>query len=122
MRASGREIWPAAESRRVRSASETPASSSRLLAMDSSNSAAACIRSVKADGFDLFLSFVIVALAIRSLVSAEHRRQCVSGDAINAEDDFRRAFWRFARKIARFMDTKELTAADYLFKLWPWIE
>jgi len=37
--------------------------------------------------------------------------------------DFRLAFWRFAGKIFCFMQAQEeLTAADHLFRLWPWIE
>jgi hypothetical protein len=77
-----------------------PASSSRLLAMDSSNSAAACIRSVKVALLGLFLSLLIFTLATRSLISAPRRRQCVSDQANLVAGDFRLAFWHFALKIA----------------------
>ena len=36
--------------------------------------------------------------------------------------DFRLAFRRFARKIARLYASARNNNANYLFKLWPWLE
>jgi predicted negative regulator of RcsB-dependent stress response len=64
---------------------------------------------------------------IRALATAVWFRRRISVNAFPtgpslAADDFRLAFWRQARKIARFMESQETTAADFLFKLMPWFE